>query len=64
MQQRRNLFFDGAAAVLLAGLSAGCTALAQDSQVPTFEVDPLWPQPLDYPYILGPVSGVTVAPDG
>jgi DNA-binding beta-propeller fold protein YncE len=29
-----------------------------------FVVDALWPQPLEYPYILGPVSGVTVAEDG
>jgi len=64
MLQRRNLFFEGTVVALLTGLSAGCTALAQDAQVPTFEVDPLWPQPLDYPYILGPVSGVAVAPDG
>ncbi len=64
MQQRRNLYFAGTAAMLIAGLSAGCTALAQDSQVPAFEVDPLWPMPLEYPYILGPVSGVAVAPDG
>jgi hypothetical protein len=32
--------------------------------VPLYVVDALWPQPLEYPYILGPVSGVTVAPDG
>jgi hypothetical protein len=64
MQQRRNLFFEGTAAALLLGISAGCTGAAQDSQVPTFEVNPVWPQPLEYPFILGPVSGVTVAPDG
>ncbi len=49
-----------AAAFLL--LTAGCAELGDD-QVPTFEVDALWPMPLEYPYILGPVSGVTVAPD-
>ena len=52
----------GAAATLLVGLSAAC---ADDGgQVPTFEVDAFWPMPLEYPNILGPVSGVTVAPDG
>jgi DNA-binding beta-propeller fold protein YncE len=64
MQQRRNLLFQSAGAVLLLGIAAGCTALASDLNVPRFEVDPLWPMPLEYPYILGPVSGLTVAPDG
>jgi len=44
-------------------LSAGCSG-GDDGTVPTFVVDALWPQPLEYPSILGPVSGVTVAPDG
>ena len=52
----------GAAASLLVGLSAGCGD--NEGQVPTFEVDAFWPMPLEYPNILGPVSGVTVAPDG
>lgn len=64
MQQRRNLILAGSAAVLLTAVSSGCTALAQDTNVPTFEVDPTWPMPLEYPYILGPVSGVDIAPDG
>ena len=42
---------------------AGCSGGGDDG-VPMFVVDALWPQPLEYPYILGPVSGVTVAPDG
>lgn len=52
-----------AAAALLVGLTAGCGGI-EDGQVPTFEVDAFWPMPLDYPNILGPVSGLTVAPDG
>jgi DNA-binding beta-propeller fold protein YncE len=28
--------------------------------VPTFEVDPFWPKPLDYPFVLGSVFGVTI----
>ena len=53
-----------AAALLLTGLAVGCAGLGDDGQVPVVEVDPFWPQPLEYPFILGPVSGVTVAPDG
>jgi len=58
-----RLHFRGAVAAVVAGLSTGC-APADDGTVPTFVVDALWPMPLEYPYILGPVSGVTVAPDG
>jgi len=57
---RRSLTFATTATVLI-GLSAGCAAFGADTaQVPTFEVDPLWPMPLDYPYILGSVTGVAV----
>ena len=59
----KRLSVGGAAAALLVGLGAGCTAGGGDG-VPTFEVDAFWPMPLSYPNILGPVSGVTVAPDG
>jgi hypothetical protein len=52
-----------AAAVLLVSVSVGCAA-DDSGQVPTFVVDALWPAPLEYPNILGPVSGVTVAPNG
>lgn len=51
----------GGLAVCVAAI-AGCSGEGGDG-VPTFEVDALWPMPLEYPYILGPVSGVTVAPD-
>lgn len=59
----KRLIVRGAAVLLVAGASAGCPA-ADDGTVPLFEVDGLWPQPLEYPTILGPVSGVTVASDG
>ncbi len=63
MREWRNLITGGVAAALLVGLGVGCSA-GSEGQVPTFEVDPFWPMPLEYPNILGPVSGVTVAPDG
>jgi len=47
-------------AVLIAA-TLGCS---DSVEVPQFEVDPFWPQPLEHPLILGPISGVTVAPDG
>ena len=59
----KRLIVRGAAVVAMAGASAGCPA-ADDGTVPLLEVDALWPMPLEYPAILGPVSGVTVAPDG
>ena len=59
----KRLSVRGAAVVVMAGMSAAC-GVTDDGTVPLFEVDALWPQPLEYPAILGPVSGVTVAPDG
>jgi len=53
----------GAVVALITGLSVGCSG-GDDGTVPTLVVDALWPMPLEYPSILGPVSGVTVAPDG
>lgn len=61
MERRRNVTLGPTATALLVGLSAGCGDA--DAPVPTFEVA-LWPMPLEYPYILGAVTGVTVAPDG
>ncbi len=49
-------------AVLPLMLFAGCAS--DDGRVPTFEVNPFWPQPIEYPNIFGPVSGVAIAPDG
>jgi DNA-binding beta-propeller fold protein YncE len=61
MRDRPRRIVGGVATVLLVGLSAACTV---GDDVPTFVVDALWPMPLGYPNILGPVSGVTVADDG
>ncbi|MGE0160533.1 MAG: hypothetical protein AB7T31_14070 [Gemmatimonadales bacterium] len=59
----KRLIVRGAAGLAIAGMVASC-APSDDGTVPLFEVDALWPQPLEYPTILGPVSGVDVAPDG
>jgi len=59
----KRLIVRGAAAMVVAGSLAGC-GISDDGTVPLLEVDALWPEPLEYPTILGPVSGVTVAPDG
>ena len=59
----KRLIVRGAAGLAIAGMAASC-APSDDGTVPLFEVDALWPQPLEYPNILGPVSGVDVAPDG
>ncbi|MCH7857490.1 MAG: hypothetical protein IIB37_12125 [Gemmatimonadetes bacterium] len=61
MRDRRRGIVGAVAAPLLVGLSAAC---GPGDNVPTFEVDAFWPMPLEYPNILGPVSGVTVADDG
>jgi DNA-binding beta-propeller fold protein YncE len=58
----KRLIVGGLALSVLA--STACGGGGGDGQVPTFEVDALLPQPLEYPSILGPVSGVAVAPDG
>ena len=63
MEQRSRRTIGTSAAALLF-VAAGCAAPEGDGQVPLFEVNALWPQPLEYPYILGPVSGLDVAPDG
>lgn len=60
----KRLIVGGIAASAVIALGVACASPGADGQVPTFEVDALWPQPLGYPNILGPVSGVTVAPDG
>lgn len=62
MRDRRRGIVGAVAAPLLVGLSAACGGPGDN--VPTFEVDAFWPMPLEYPNILGPVSGVTVADDG
>jgi DNA-binding beta-propeller fold protein YncE len=59
----KRLIVRGAVGLAVAGMAASC-APSDDGTVPLFEVDALWPQPLEYPNILGPVSGIDVAPDG
>ncbi len=61
MRDRSRRIVGAVALALLVGLSAAC---GPGDNVPTFEVDAFWPAPLEYPNILGPVSGVTVADDG
>ncbi len=61
MRDRRRGIVGGVTGAVLVGLSAACGV---GDNVPTFEVDAFWPMPLEYPNILGPVSGVTVADDG
>ena len=49
------------APVLALGLALGVApGFAQPQDVPTFEVDPLWPKPLPNHWILGSVTGVAV----
>ena len=53
------------AAVLLALPSSQLTqALAQDSDVPEFEVDPFWPNDLPEDWRIGQVAGIDHGPDG
>lgn len=74
MRHGRRLRLGGAAAALVV-LSAAALALAHASpdastpdtagsapraEVPLFVVDPLWPDPLPTPYILGSITGVAV----
>lgn len=49
-------------AVLPLAFLAGCAS--DDGRVPAFEINPFWPQPIEYPNIFGPVSGAAIAPDG
>lgn len=64
MEQRRRLIVGGSVAALALALVTGCSAIDEEGGVPMFQVNGLWPQPLEYPSILGPISGVEVAPDG
>ena len=43
-----------------AALAIGVCALAAQSSVPTFQVDPFWPRPLPDHWLFGSITGVTV----
>ena len=49
---------------VLAAQKAPVPARSGSAQVPVFEVDPMWPQPLPNRWILGSSAGVTVDPRG
>jgi hypothetical protein len=61
--RRRKRVLWAAGSTLLTTIAVGCTLLAaQTEDAPRFEVDPFWPKPLEYPQILGAVTGVAVGP--
>lgn len=65
MKQKRRWMFAGAWLALIAALGFGQAALdaaatQNGAEVPLFEVDPLWPQPLPNHWILGSAIGVGV----
>jgi DNA-binding beta-propeller fold protein YncE len=68
MKRKHNLYIGAALVLLLIGLGAGQRMLKQRAdaqartavQVPTFEVDPLWPKPLPNHWVLGSTIGVSV----
>ena len=65
---KRNLYIGGAFLALLLALGAGSMVLqkravvhaAGGTQVPRFEVDPMWPKPLPNHWLLGQTIGVSV----
>ena len=66
MTAKRNVLVGATFLVVLAALAAGqwilekrAVAEAAGVQVPTFEVDPLWPKPLPNHWILGNTIGVS-----
>jgi uncharacterized membrane protein len=64
MLRRLQTNYRWVAALPLAFLAGCAEGSAAEGGVPTFEVNPFWPQPLEYPQIFGPIAGVAVAPDG
>jgi hypothetical protein len=65
MMRPQKLIAAGALALAICALAAGQSALegrakTRAVQVPTFEVDPLWPKPLPNHWVLGNVIGVGV----
>ena len=67
LKQNKNILIGTAFLVVLAALAIGqlvlvdtTTAAPDTMQVPTFEVDPLWPKPLPNHWVMGSTIGVTV----
>ena len=60
-RQKRTLFL-GAGGLLATLVVGGTLYAANAADVPLFQVDPFWPRPLEYPQILGAVTGVAVGP--
>lgn len=66
MKRKRNLLVGGTFLTLLAALGVAQSMLSRAAaqqggvQAPTFEVDPLWPQPLPNHWVLGNAIGVWV----
>src|SRR5215469_13826651 len=64
---KRNLCVGAGLLALIAGLGFGSRTLekkarveAATMQVPTFEVDPMWPKPLPNHWVIGQTIGVSV----
>ncbi len=63
MSAKRNVLVGAIAVVAIIAIGYTQSALAnspQEGEVPTFEVDPMWPQPLPNHWILGSAIGVGV----
>jgi DNA-binding beta-propeller fold protein YncE len=56
----RRVATAGAVAILLAWSGSSRINSARTIQVPTFEVDPMWPKPLPNRWLVGAVAGVAV----
>ena len=64
---KRKIYVGAGFVALLVGLGIGSTLMQKKAAVeaagveaPRFEVDPLWPKPLPYHWILGMAVGVSV----
>jgi hypothetical protein len=63
MELRRHKRILAVTGGLFAAVVAGVSLIAATrADVPLFRVDPFWPRPLEYPQILGAITGVAVGP--
>lgn len=67
LKQKKNLLIGAAFVAVLMALAMGqsmmettASASVADGEVPTFEVDPMWPKPLPNHWVMGSTIGVTV----